>query len=39
MYRHLLARLETFELAGQVERLQSAVNGSVKRLPVRYRFA
>jgi cytochrome P450 len=39
VYRHLLARIESFELAGQVERLQSAVNGSVKRLPVRYRFA
>src|SRR4029077_1470031 len=37
--RHLLARLESFELAGQIERLQSAVNGSLKRLPLRYRFA
>jgi cytochrome P450 len=39
VYRHLLARLESFELAGEVERLQSAVNGSLKRLPLRYRFA
>jgi cholest-4-en-3-one 26-monooxygenase len=39
VYRHLLSRLESFELAGHVERLQSAVNGSVKRLPVRYRMA
>jgi len=38
VYRHLLARLESFELAGQIERLQSAVNGSLKRLPLRYRF-
>jgi len=39
VYRHLLARVEGFELAGQVERLQSAVNGSLKHLPLRYRFA
>jgi cytochrome P450 len=39
VYRHLLARLESFELAGEVERLQSAVNGSLKRLPLRYRLA
>jgi cytochrome P450 len=37
--RHLLARMEWFELSGQVERLGSAVNGSIKRLPLRYRFA
>ncbi len=37
--RHLLARLEWFELSGEVERLQSAVNGSIKHLPLRYRFA
>ncbi len=36
--RHLLTRLESFELAGQVERLKSAVNGSIKRLPLRYRL-
>jgi cholest-4-en-3-one 26-monooxygenase len=39
VYRHLLTRLESFELGGQVERLQSAVNGSLKRLPLRYRLA
>ena len=33
--RHLLARYEGFELAGEVERLRSTVNGSIKRLPVR----
>jgi cholest-4-en-3-one 26-monooxygenase len=39
VYRHLLARVESFELAGEIERLQSAVNGSLKRLPLRYRLA
>jgi cholest-4-en-3-one 26-monooxygenase len=38
IFRHLLARLETFELAGEVERLKSAVNGSIKQLPLRYRL-
>ena len=38
MFRHLLARLESFELSGPVERLNSAVNGSIKRLPLRYRM-
>jgi cytochrome P450 len=33
--RHLLARLDWFELAGPVERLESIVNGSIKRLPLR----
>src|SRR5262249_15027769 len=37
--RSLLARLEWFELAGNVERLGSAVNGSIKRLPLRYGMA
>jgi cholest-4-en-3-one 26-monooxygenase len=36
IFRHLLARLESFELAGEVERLRSAVNGSIKQLPLRY---
>jgi cytochrome P450 len=35
---HLLARLAWFELSGSVERLRSAVNGSIKRLPLRYRL-
>ena len=39
MFRLLLARLDSFELAGSVERLRSAVNGSIKRLPLRYRMA
>jgi cytochrome P450 len=38
IYRHLLARLESFELAGEIERLNSAVNGSIKQLPLRYRL-
>ncbi len=39
IFRHLVARLDSFELAGTVERLSSAVNGSIKHLPLRYRFA
>jgi cytochrome P450 len=39
IFRHLLARLQWFELSGPVERLSSAVNGSIKRLPLRYRMA
>jgi cholest-4-en-3-one 26-monooxygenase len=35
--RHLLARYDGFELIGEVERLRSTVNGSIKRLPVRVR--
>ena len=38
VFRHLCARLEWFELAGPVERLSSAVNGGLKRLPLRYRL-
>ncbi len=38
IFRHLLARLESFELAGEVERLKSAINGSIKQLPLRYRL-
>ena len=33
--RHLLVRYDWFELAGPVERLESIVNGSIKRLPLR----
>jgi cholest-4-en-3-one 26-monooxygenase len=39
VFRHLLARLESFEVAGPVERLNSAVNGGIKHLPVRCRLA
>jgi cholest-4-en-3-one 26-monooxygenase len=38
MFRHLLARLESFEVARPVERLNSIINGSIKRLPLRYRL-
>lgn len=37
IFRHLLARLEEFEVSGAVERLASITNGSIKHLPVRYR--
>ena len=36
IFRHLLARLESFEVVGPVERLRSIVNGSIKRLPFSY---
>jgi cytochrome P450 len=39
IFRHLLARLEWFEVSGPVERLSSAVNGGIKHLPLRYRMA
>ncbi len=35
VFRHLLARLEWFELAAPPERLNSAVNGGIKHLPLR----
>jgi cholest-4-en-3-one 26-monooxygenase len=38
IFRHLLDRLDWFELSGPVERLESAVNGSIKHLPLRYRL-
>ena len=38
IFRLLLDRLEWFEQSGPVERLESAVNGSIKRLPLRYRL-
>jgi cytochrome P450 len=38
MFRHLLARMEWFEVAGPVERLSSITNGSLKHLPLRYRM-
>ena len=39
MLRNLLARCDSFELSGPVERLRSTINGSIKHLPVRYRTA
>jgi cholest-4-en-3-one 26-monooxygenase len=38
LFRHLLKRLQSFELVGEVERLKSAVNGSIKQLPLRYQL-
>ena len=38
LFRHLLARLEWFELTGPAERLNSAVNGGIKHLPLRCRL-
>lgn len=38
VFGHLLRRLEEHDLAGEVERLESAVNGSIKHLPIRYRL-
>jgi cholest-4-en-3-one 26-monooxygenase len=35
IFRHLLARLGSFDVSGPVERLSSIVNGSIKRLPLR----
>jgi cytochrome P450 len=35
IFRHLLARLDAFAVAGTVERLSSITNGSIKRLPLR----
>ncbi len=37
IFRHLLTRLEWFEVAGAVERLSSIVNGSIKHLPLQFR--
>ncbi len=37
IFRHLLDRLEDFEVVGPLERLTSIINGSIKRLPLRYR--
>jgi hypothetical protein len=38
IFHHLLARLEWFEVAGPAERLNSAVNGGIKHLPIRCRL-
>jgi len=37
-FRHLLARFEHVELAGEVERLRSSFVGGIKRVPIRYRL-
>jgi cholest-4-en-3-one 26-monooxygenase len=38
MFGILLARMEWFERSGPLERLNSAVNGAIKHLPLRYRL-
>ncbi len=38
MFGLLARRLEWFEQAGPVERLNSAINGAIKHLPLRYRL-
>ena len=38
VFRQLLARLESFEIAGPVDRLNSNVNGGIKHLPIRCRL-
>jgi cytochrome P450 len=38
IFRHLLARLESFEISGPIERLSSNVNGGIKHLPVTCRL-
>ncbi|HZR79972.1 MAG TPA: cytochrome P450 [Candidatus Binatia bacterium] len=38
IFRHLLARLTSFEVSGAVERLSSAVNAGLKHLPLRYQL-
>jgi cholest-4-en-3-one 26-monooxygenase len=35
VYKHLLDRVESFEVAGDVARMSSITNGSIKRLPIR----
>jgi cholest-4-en-3-one 26-monooxygenase len=35
IFRHLLGRLESFEVSGTIERLSSITNGSLKHLPIR----
>ena len=37
IFRHLVRRVESFEVSGPVERLSSITNGSLKHLPVRHR--
>jgi cholest-4-en-3-one 26-monooxygenase len=36
IFRHLLTRLESFEVVGTVDRLRSIINGSIKHLPLGY---
>jgi cytochrome P450 len=38
LYHLLLERLDAFEVAGPVTRLDAIINGSIKHLPIRYRL-
>ena len=38
LFRQLVERLESVELAGPVERVRSSLLGGVKRMPIRYRL-
>ena len=38
VFRHLVERLESVELTGEAERLNSSLIGGIKRMPVRYRL-
>jgi cholest-4-en-3-one 26-monooxygenase len=38
IFHQLLLRLESFEVSGRVDRLNSNVNGGIKHLPLRYRL-
>ena len=38
MFGQLLERMEWFEQAGPLERLNSSINGAIKHLPIRYRL-
>jgi cholest-4-en-3-one 26-monooxygenase len=36
IFRHLLARMQSFDVTGTVERLSSITNGSIKHLPITF---
>jgi cytochrome P450 len=38
MFRQLVARLESFELVGEIERMRSMFVGGIKHMPIRYRM-
>jgi cytochrome P450 len=38
IFKHMLARFESVELAGEVERLRSCIVGGIKHMPIRYRI-
>ena len=36
VFRHLIRRMDNFEIDGEVERLSSGLIGGIKRLPITY---